>query len=240
MLQVGSSASLWLLPQAAGRYMRATCWLVVNGCHQFYFPIYWEFHHPNWLPYFFRLTFGTRFFFLRLQDFKDATSLDKPSAIRLEASQLLLSGDPRWPKAPSRFANRGTGEDIKQFIWHIMTWNQWSLTQSDMMCVEAKLKIHIIRQTVARRHKRKGRETPGKLGLWTLWTSNRTQTVRNSSWLHASGRCCHCSPAEIQLQLGSVSFGWCPFRYHHYHSGVLCGRLLTLMTKFMMLLTTFS
>ena len=22
------------------------------GCHQFYFPIYWEFHHPNWLSYF--------------------------------------------------------------------------------------------------------------------------------------------------------------------------------------------
>ena len=22
------------------------------GCHQFYFPIYWESHHPNWLSYF--------------------------------------------------------------------------------------------------------------------------------------------------------------------------------------------
>ena len=22
------------------------------GCHQFDFPIYWEFHHPNWLSYF--------------------------------------------------------------------------------------------------------------------------------------------------------------------------------------------
>ena len=28
-------------------------WLVVGGLeHQFYFPIYWESHHPNWLSYF--------------------------------------------------------------------------------------------------------------------------------------------------------------------------------------------
>ena len=27
-------------------------WLVVTGCHQFYFPIYWVSDHPNWLSYF--------------------------------------------------------------------------------------------------------------------------------------------------------------------------------------------
>ena len=34
-------------------------WMVYKGLvggleHQFYFPIYWECHHPNWLSYFFR------------------------------------------------------------------------------------------------------------------------------------------------------------------------------------------
>ena len=27
-------------------------WLVVTGCHEFYFPIYWVANHPNWLSYF--------------------------------------------------------------------------------------------------------------------------------------------------------------------------------------------
>ena len=27
-------------------------WLVGGLEHEFYFPIYWEFHHPNWLSYF--------------------------------------------------------------------------------------------------------------------------------------------------------------------------------------------
>ena len=35
-----------------GCRMEKPFWLVVTGCHEFYFPIYWVANHPNWLFWF--------------------------------------------------------------------------------------------------------------------------------------------------------------------------------------------
>ena len=112
--EVGSSASLWLVPQEAkraelGPKKHATLRRARRAS--------WE-QHERFCEYqrmrlTIRLT-GTRF--LRFQDFKEATigykSGSLTNQVPSEASQLLLSGHPRWPKAPSRFANRGDWQDM--------------------------------------------------------------------------------------------------------------------------------
>ena len=43
----------WRMMQNAAKLDKWTwCFLVGGLEHEFYFPIYWEFHHPNWRSYF--------------------------------------------------------------------------------------------------------------------------------------------------------------------------------------------
>ena len=50
---IGDDPNLWMALSLTYNFVRYSYVLLVGGLeHQFYFPIYWECHHPNWLSYF--------------------------------------------------------------------------------------------------------------------------------------------------------------------------------------------
>ena len=87
-----STTNIWLIEKIS---IKTTFWLVVWNI--FYFPIYWEFHHPNWLSY-----------------FSEGWPNHQP-ALRLHCSSpMSISGNHTLPKSGPWLARR------------INCWNRWS------------------------------------------------------------------------------------------------------------------
>ena len=79
-------------------------WLVVTGTWLDYVPIYWEFHHPNWLSYFLR---GVGIPPTRLWDVQQMSSVDAQFVSRFRQCLSSLWWNPhRCSFSPTMFAEK--------------------------------------------------------------------------------------------------------------------------------------